>query len=432
MSARKQGFNREAHFLTSVSTAKCKALQFPLELPCPARYLFAGIMNYRISQRAASLSPSLTLAIDAKAKQMKAEGLDVVGFGAGEPDFDTPQHIKDAAIKALADGFTKYTPSSGIPELRQAIADKFKRENGLAYKPSQIIVSCGGKHSCYNVILATCQEGDEVIIPAPYWLSYPEMVKLAGAKPIILQTTDQTEFKLTPDQLRAAITPRARLLIFNSPSNPTGSVYTPEEIKAIGDLCVEKGVLIMSDEIYEHLLYDGAKHKSVASFSQAHYDHTIVVHGFAKAWSMTGWRLGFLAAPEPIAKAIDAVQSHSTSNPTSFAQKGGVAALTGPQDHLPKWLAEYDKRRSYGWKKLNRTPGITCVNSKGAFYLFPNISKTGLKSTDFCAKLLEQEKVAAVPGIAFGADDYIRLSYATSMANIEKGLDRLERFCKNQ
>ena len=432
MSARKQGFNREAHFLTSVSTAKCKALQFPLELPCPARYLFAGIMNYRISQRAASLSPSLTLAIDAKAKQMKADGLDVIGFGAGEPDFDTPQHIKDAAIKALADGFTKYTPSSGIPELRQAIADKFKRENGLAYKPSQVIVSCGGKHSCYNVILATCQEGDEVIIPAPYWLSYPEMVKLAGAKPIILQTTDQTEFKLTPDQLRAAITPRARLLIFNSPSNPTGSVYTPEEIKAIGDLCVEKGVLIMSDEIYEHLLYDGAKHKSVASFSQAHYDHTIVVHGFAKAWSMTGWRLGFLAAPEPIAKAIDAVQSHSTSNPTSFAQKGGVAALTGPQDHLPKWLAEYDKRRSYGWEKLNRTPGITCVNSKGAFYLFPNISKTGLKSTDFCAKLLEQEKVAAVPGIAFGADDYIRLSYATSMANIEKGLDRLERFCKNQ
>ena len=389
-------------------------------------------LNYRISQRAASLSPSLTLAIDAKAKQMKAEGLDVVGFGAGEPDFDTPQHIKDAAIKALADGFTKYTPSSGIPELRQAIADKFKRENGLAYKPSQVIVSCGGKHSCYNVILATCQEGDEVIIPAPYWLSYPEMVKLAGAKPIILQTTDQTEFKLTPDQLRAAITPRARLLIFNSPSNPTGSVYTPEEIKAIGDLCVEKGVLIMSDEIYEHLLYDGAKHESVASFSQAHYDHTIVVHGFAKAWSMTGWRLGFLAAPEPIAKAIDAVQSHSTSNPTSFAQKGGVAALTGPQDHLPKWLAEYDKRRSYAWKKLNRTPGITCVNSKGAFYLFPNISKTGLKSTDFCAKLLEQEKVAAVPGIAFGADDYIRLSYATSMANIEKGLDRLERFCKNQ
>ena len=387
-------------------------------------------MTYRISKRAATLSPSLTLAIDSKAKQMKADGLDVVGFGAGEPDFDTPQHIKDACAKALADGFTKYTPAAGIPELRQAIADKFKRENGLTYKPSQIVVSCGGKHSCYNVILATCQEGDEVIIPAPYWLSYPEMVKLAGATPVILPTSDQTEFKVTPAQLRAAITPRTRLFVLNSPSNPTGSVYTPDEIKALGDICVEKDVLIMSDEIYEHLLYDGAVHKSVASFSQAHYDHTIIVHGFAKAWSMTGWRLGFLAAPEPIAKAIDAIQSHSTSNPTSFAQKGAVAALTGSQEHLPKWLAEYAKRRTYAWKKLNSIPGISCVNSKGAFYLFPNISKLGLSSTEFCARLLEQEKVAAVPGIAFGADDYLRISYATSLANIEKGLDRLEKFCK--
>jgi aspartate aminotransferase len=387
-------------------------------------------MNYRISQHAAALSPSLTLAIDAKAKQMKAEGQDVVGFGAGEPDFDTPQHIKDAAAQALAAGFTKYTPSSGIPELRQAIADKFKRENNLTYKASQVIVSCGGKHSCFNTVIATCQEGDEVLIPAPYWLSYPEMVKLTGATPVILETTDRTEFKVTPDQLRDAVTPRTRLFILNSPSNPTGSVYTPDEVKALGDVCVEKGVLIMSDEIYEHLLYDGAKVRSVASFSPAHYDHTIVVHGFAKAWSMTGWRLGFLAAPEPIAKAIDAVQSHSTSNATSFAQKGAVAALTGPQDHLPKWLAEYDRRRTYAWKKLNGIPGISCVNSKGAFYLFPNISKLGLKSTDFCARLLEQEKVAAVPGIAFGADDYIRISYATSLANIEKGLDRLEKFAR--
>ena len=387
-------------------------------------------MNYRISQRAATLSPSLTLAIDSKAKAMKAAGEDVVGFGAGEPDFDTPQHIKDACAQALADGFTKYTPAAGIPELRQAIADKFQRENGLTYKPSQIIVSCGGKHSCYNVILATCQEGDEVIIPAPYWLSYPEMVKLAGATPVILPTSDQTEFKVSPGQLRAAITPRTRLFVLNSPSNPTGSVYTPDEIKALGDVCVEKGVLIMSDEIYEHLLYDGAVHKSVASFSQAHYDHTIIVHGFAKAWSMTGWRLGFLAAPEPIARAIDAIQSHSTSNPTSFAQKGAVAALTGSQEHLPKWLAEYAKRRTYAWKKLNSIPGISCVNSKGAFYLFPNISKLGLSSTEFCSRLLEQEKVAAVPGIAFGADDYLRISYATSLANIEKGLDRLEKFVK--
>lgn len=387
-------------------------------------------MNYHISKRAASLSPSLTLAIDSKAKAMKAAGEDVVGFGAGEPDFDTPQHIKDACAKALADGFTKYTPSSGIPELRQAIADKFQRDNGLSYKPSQIIVNCGGKHSCYNVILATCEEGDEVIIPAPYWLSYPEMVKLAGATPVVINTSDKTEFKVTPEQLREAITPRTRLFVLNSPSNPTGSVYTPEEIKVLGDICVEKGVLIMSDEIYEHLLYDGAVHKSVASFSQAHKDHTIIVHGLAKAWSMTGWRLGFLAAPEPIAKAIDAIQSHSTSNPTSFAQKGGVAALNGPQDHLPVWLAEYAKRRTYACQKLNSIPGITCVNSKGAFYLFPNISALGLNSSDFCAKLLEQEKVAAVPGIAFGADDYLRISYATSLANIEKGLDRLEKFVK--
>jgi aspartate aminotransferase len=387
-------------------------------------------MDYKISQRAASLSPSLTLAIDSKAKQLKAEGQDVVGFGAGEPDFDTPQHIKDAAVKALAEGFTKYTPSSGIPELRQAIADKFKRDNGLSYKPSQVIVSCGGKHSCYNVILATCADGDEVIIPSPYWLSYPEMVKLAGAKPVIVPTTDKTEFKVTVEQLRNAITPRTRLFILNSPSNPTGSLYTREEIKALGDVCVEKGVLIMSDEIYEKLVYDGAEHVSVASFSQKHYEHTILVHGFAKAYSMTGWRLGYLAAPEPIAKAIDAIQSHSTSNPCSFAQKGAVAALTGPQDHLKSWLAEYAKRRGYAHQRLNNIPGISCVNAKGAFYLFPNISRLGLTSSDFCARLLEQEKVAAVPGIAFGAEDYLRISYATSMANIEKGLDRIERFAK--
>ncbi len=388
-------------------------------------------MNYKIARRAAALSPSLTLAIDSKAKAMKAAGEDVVGFGAGEPDFDTPQHIKDACAAALAAGFTKYTPSSGIPELREAIAAKFQRENGLSYKASQIIVNCGGKHSCFNVILATCEEGDEVIIPAPYWLSYPEMVKLASATPVILPTSDQTEFKVTPAQLRAAITPRTRLFILNSPSNPTGSVYTPAEVKALGDVCLECGVLIMSDEIYEHLTYDGAVVKSVASFSPAHQANTVIVHGFAKAWSMTGWRLGFIAAPEPIAKVIDALQSHSTSNPTSFAQKGAVVALTGPQEHLPRWLAEYSRRRTRAYEMLTALPGITCVNSKGAFYLFPNISRTGLKSADFCARLLEQEKVAAVPGIAFGADDYIRISYATSLANIEKGLTRLDKFVRD-
>ncbi len=389
-------------------------------------------MNYKISRRAAALTPSLTLAIDAKAKQMKADGIDVVGFGAGEPDFPTPKHIVDAAIKALQDGFTKYTPSSGIPELRQAAADKFKRDNGLTYQRSQIIISCGGKHSCCNVILATCNPGDEVIIPAPYWLSYPEMARLAEATPVILQTSDKTEFKVTPEQVRAAITPRTRLFILNSPSNPTGSLYTPDEIKALGDACVEKGVLIMSDEIYEKLVYDGAQHASVAGFSQKHYEHTILVHGLAKAYSMTGWRIGMTAAPEPIAKAIDAIQSHSTSNPTSFAQKGAVAALNGPQDHIAGWLAEFDRRRAYAWRKLNSIPGVSCVKARGAFYLFPNISKAGLGSIEFCAQLLEKEKVAAVPGIAFGADDYIRISYATSMKNLEKGLDRLENFVRNR
>ncbi len=385
-------------------------------------------MNYRISKRAASLAPSLTLAITAKAKELRAAGEDVIGLGAGEPDFDTPEHIKEAAAKALADGFTKYTPASGTPELRAAAASKFERENGLQYDPQQIIVSCGGKHSCYNVMLACCQEGDEVIIPAPYWLSYPEMVTLAEATPIILETTDATEFKVTPDQLRDAITDRTRIFILNSPSNPTGSIYTPEEIRALGDVCVEKGVLIMSDEIYEKLIYGDAKFQSVAACSPEHQAHTIIVHGLAKAYSMTGWRIGFTAAPLPIAKAIGAIQSHSTSNPTSFAQVGAVQALEGPQDHLEMWLGEFKKRRSVAFEQLNAIDGISCVNSQGAFYLFPNISDTGMKSAEFCERLLAEAKVAAVPGIAFGSDDYIRVSYATSMDNIEKALGRLAQF----
>ena len=387
-------------------------------------------MDYSISSRAASLAPSLTLAISAKAKELRARGEDVIGLGAGEPDFDTPQHIKDAAAQALADGFTKYTPSSGIPELRQAVADKFQRDYGVAYEPSQIIVSCGGKHSCFNVIYATCEAGDEVIIPAPYWLSYPEMAKLAGAKPVILDTTDETEFKVTPEQLREAITPSTKLFILNSPSNPTGSVYSADEIKALGDVCVEKGVLIMSDDIYEKLLYDGAEFTSVTGFSEEHKAHTIIVHGLAKAYSMTGWRIGFLAAPKPIAQAINAVQSHSTSNATSFAQKGAVAALNGPQDHLDDWLSKFDERRRYAAERLNNMPGISCINSKGAFYLFPNMAETGLKSAEFCERLLDQAKVAAVPGIAFGADNNFRISYATSMDNIQTGMARLEDFCK--
>ena len=387
-------------------------------------------MDYPISSRAASLAPSLTLAISAKAKELRAAGEDVIGFGAGEPDFDTPQHIKDAAAQALADGFTKYTPSSGIPELRQAVADKFQKDYDVEYEPSQVIVNCGGKHSCFNVIYATCEAGDEVIIPAPYWLSYPEMAKLAGAKPVILETTDATEFKVTPEQLREAITPNTKLFILNSPSNPTGSVYTADEIKALGDVCVEKGVLIMSDDIYEKLVYDGAEFTSVTGFSEEHLAHTIIVHGLAKAYSMTGWRIGFLAAPKPIAQAINALQSHSTSNATSFAQKGAVAALTGPQTHLDEWLTEFNKRRSYAADRLNNMAGVSCVNSRGAFYLFPNIEGTGLKSAEFCERLLEQAKVAAVPGIAFGADNNFRISYATSMENIQNGMDRLDAFCK--
>ena len=387
-------------------------------------------MDYPISSRAASLAPSLTLAISAKAKELRVAGEDVIGFGAGEPDFDTPQHIKDAAAQALADGFTKYTPSSGIPELRQAVADKFQKGYGVEYEPSQVIVNCGGKHSCFNVIYATCEAGDEVIIPAPYWLSYPEMAKLAGAKPVILETTDATEFKVTPEQLHEAITPNTKLFILNSPSNPTGSVYTADEIKALGDVCVEKGVLIMSDDIYEKLVYDGAEFTSVTGFSKEHLAHTIIVHGLAKAYSMTGWRIGFLAAPKPIAQAINALQSHSTSNATSFAQKGAVAALTGPQAHLDEWLTEFNKRRSYAADRLNNMAGVSCVNSRGAFYLFPNIEGTGLKSAEFCERLLEQAKVAAVPGIAFGADNNFRISYATSMENIQNGMDRLDAFCK--
>jgi aspartate aminotransferase len=385
-------------------------------------------MEYRVSKRAASLSPSLTLAITAKAKALRAAGEDVIGLGAGEPDFDTPEHIKAAAAQALADGFTKYTPAAGTPELRAAVARKFERENNLQYDPQQIIVSCGGKHSCYNVILATCEEGDEVIIPAPYWLSYPEMVTLAGATPVIIETTDTTEFKVTPDQLRAAITNRTRLFIFNSPSNPTGSVYTPDEVRALGDVCVEKGVLIMSDEIYEKLLYGDAVFQSVAACSPEHQAHTIIVHGLAKAYSMTGWRIGFTAAPLPIAKAISAIQSHSTSNPTSFAQSGAVEALDGPQDHIAIWMTEFSKRRAFAHEQLNAMPGLTCVNARGAFYLFPNISGTGLKSAEFCERLLSEAKVAAVPGVAFGSDDYLRISYVTSMENLEQALSRLAAF----
>src|SRR5664280_2155577 len=388
-------------------------------------------MKYKISQRAASLSPSLTLAIDSKAKQMKAEGQDVVGFGAGEPDFDTPQHIKDAAVKALADGFTKYTPSSGIPELRAAIAEKLKNDNGLDYKPSQVIVNCGAKHSCCNVILATCQAGDEVIIPAPYWLSYPEMVKLADASPVIVPTKEETSFKITPDQFRDAMTPATKLIILNSPGNPTGSVYSREELQALAEVALEEDILMLSDEIYEKITYDNTEFVSLASLGEEIYGLTITVNGFSKAYAMTGWRLGYVAAPEPIAAAIDSIQSHSTSNPTSFAQKGALAGLKGDQSFIGEMVKAFAERRAYMHDKLSSISGVTCVKPMGAFYMLPNISSFGLNSTNFCDKLLEQQKVAVVPGIAFGSDAHMRLSYACSMENIQKGLDRIEAFCKS-
>jgi aspartate aminotransferase len=383
-----------------------------------------------LAERATILTPSLTLSIDSKAKAMKAEGIDVCGFGAGEPDFDTPEHIKAAAQGAIETGFTKYTPSSGIPELRQAISEKFKADNGLDYKPSQIIVSNGAKHSCYNAILATCQPGDEVIIPSPYWLSYPEMVRLAGADPVFVQTKEDNNWKMTADDFEAAMTPRTKMVILNSPGNPTGSVYTAEELQAIVDVAAGEDILILSDEIYEKLIYDGVKHVSVASLSPEAYNLTITVNGFSKAYAMTGWRLGYLGAPESIAKAVDAIQSHSTSNPCSFAQKGALAALKGDQTPVEDMRSEFDLRRNYMVQRLSSIERISVVAPQGAFYVLVNISQLGLSSSNFAERLLSKHHVAVVPGVAFGNDGTVRFSYATSLDIIKKGLDRFEEFCR--
>lgn len=387
-------------------------------------------MTMDLAQRATILTPSLTLSIDSKAKAMKAEGIDVCGFGAGEPDFDTPDHIKAAAQAAIETGFTKYTPSSGIPELRQAISDKFQTENGLGYKPSQVIVSNGAKHSCYNAILATCQPGDEVIIPAPYWLSYPEMVRLAGAEPVFVQTKEENGWKMTAEEFQDAMTPRTKMVILNSPGNPTGSVYTREELEAIVEVATDEEILILSDEIYEKLTYDDVKHVSVASLSPEAFDLTITINGFSKSYAMTGWRLGYLGAPEPIAKAIDAIQSHSTSNPCSFAQKGALAALKGDQQPVTDMREEFDMRRQYMISRFKSIQRVSLVVPQGAFYILVNVQQLGLSSTNFADRLLSKHHVAVVPGIAFGDDRTIRFSYATSMDVIKKGLDRFEEFCR--
>ena len=383
-----------------------------------------------LATRVKELTPSLTLAIDSKAKALKAEGVDVCGFGAGEPDMDTPEHIKTACIEALQSGYTKYTPSSGAPELRQAISEKFKKENNLEYKPGQVIVSNGAKQSCYNGIAAICDPGDEVIIPAPYWLSYPEMVRLAGAEPVIVQTTEENAWKITAEQFENAMTPRTKMIVLNSPGNPTGSVYTREELKGIAEVAAEEDIFILSDEIYEKLTYEGAEHVSIASLSPEAYDLTITVNGFSKAYAMTGWRLGYLGAPESIAKAIDSMQSHSTSNPCSFAQKGGLAALKGDQQCVADMRDEFDIRRQYMCDRIAGINGLKAVKPLGAFYILVNIGALGLKSQNFSDRLLSKANVAVVPGIAFGDDRTIRLSYATSLDVIKKGLDRIEDFCK--
>ena len=383
-----------------------------------------------LSSNAVQLTPSLTLAIDSKAKAMRAEGIDVCGFGAGEPDFDTPEHIKEAAIKALQEGFTKYTPSAGLPELRTAISEKFSKDNGIDYKPNQVVVSNGAKQSCYNAILACCEPGDEVIIPAPYWLSYPDMVKLVGAEPVIVQTKASNSYKMTAEEFENAMTPRTKMVILNSPGNPTGSVYTREELEALVEVALTEDIFILSDEIYEKLIYDDASHVSVASLSKEAYDLTITINGFSKAYAMTGWRLGYLGAPDHIAKVIDSLQSHSTSGPNSFAQKGAVAALKGSQQCVTDMRDEFNVRREYMFERLAAIPNVTTVKPLGAFYMLADISKFGLSSTNFADRLLSKAEVAVVPGIAFGNDKTVRLSYATDLETIKTGLDRIEQFCR--
>ncbi|KOP23296.1 aspartate aminotransferase [Hapalosiphon sp. MRB220] len=386
----------------------------------------------KLAGRVSQVTPSITLAIAAKAKAMKGEGIDVCSFSTGEPDFDTPSHIKAAAQKALDEGKTKYGPAAGEPKLREAIARKLKNDNGLDYKAENVIVTNGGKHSLFNLMLATIESGDEVIIPVPYWLSYPEMVTLAGGVPVIVPTDASTGYKITPEQLRKSITSKTKLFILNSPSNPTGMVYTPEEIQALAEVVVEADIFVVSDEIYEKILYDGATHLSIGSLGEEIFARTIVSNGFAKGYSMTGWRVGYLAGPIDIIKATSTIQSHSTSNVCTFAQYGVIAALESSQDCVEQMRQAFAKRRQVMLERVNAIPGLTCPQPDGAFYLFPDISKTGLKSLQFSDALLDEQQVAVIPGIAFGADDNIRLSYATDMTTIEKGMDRLEKFVKSR
>ena len=393
----------------------------------------------KLASRISTIKPSPTLAITAKANALKAEGRDVISFGAGEPDFDTPDHIKMAAVKAIEEGFTKYTPVDGIVELKDAIISKLGRDNQLTYDRSQIVVSCGAKHTLYNLTQVLFEDGDEVIIPSPYWVSYLDMVLLSGARPVILNTGEAQGFKILPEQLKAAITRNTKAIIMNSPSNPTGAVYTARELAALAEVVSGKEMLVISDDIYEKIIYDDGPFTNIASLSEELRNRTVVVNGVSKAYSMTGWRIGYAAGPEEIIKAMTKLQSQNTSNPTSISQRAAVEALNGNQESVTEMVEEFRRRRNVIVEKLNAIPGVTCALPHGAFYVFPDVSslfgrsyqgQALSNSSDFTAYLLEAANVAVIPGVDFGHDNHIRLSYATSLKNIEEGLKRINSAVK--
>jgi aspartate aminotransferase len=384
-----------------------------------------------LAKRITEIEPSVTLAISAMAKAMQKNGQDICSFSAGEPDFDTPAHIKDAAKQALDLGKTKYGAAAGEPQLREAIANKLQRDNNLNYDAANILVTNGGKHSLYNLMVTLIDPGDEVIIPAPFWLSYPEMVKLVGGIPVIVHTDSSTDYKITPAALNAAITPKTKLFILNSPSNPSGVVYTPAELQALATVIVDRDILVVSDEIYEKIIYDGVEQVSIGALGADIFQRTIISNGFAKAYSMTGWRIGYLAAPVALIQAASALQGHSTSNVCTFAQYGAIAALEGSQDCVEVMRQAFAMRRQVILERLHDIPGLSCAKPDGSFYIFVNIGSTNLKSLDFCQRLLEQQQVATIPGQPFGADDHIRISYATDLTTIEKGMDRLDKFIRS-
>ncbi|MFH1134618.1 MAG: pyridoxal phosphate-dependent aminotransferase [Pseudomonadota bacterium] len=388
----------------------------------------------QLAERMSQIKPSPTLALDAKAKALKAAGADVVNFGVGEPDFNTPDHVKAAGVKAIEDNFTRYTPAGGTVELKEAVCAKFKRDNGLTFTPDQVVINCGGKHTLYNLAQVLFGPGDEVIVPAPYWVSYPPIVALAGAVPVIAPTLEKNDFKMTPNDLEKAITPRTRAIIMNSPSNPTGSVYSREELRALAEILLKNRIIVISDDIYEKIIYDGKKFCNLANLSPEMAELTIIAHGLAKTYAMTGWRIGFMAGPKDVASAVTKIQSQSTSNPCSIAQKAGVAALNGPEDSVLVMKAAFEKRRDFVVETLNKIEGVKCFTPGGAFYAFPTVSsyfgkgvgKWQIKGSDDLADyLLEEALIAAVPGSAFGEDSCIRLSYAISLDDNRKGLERM-------